>query len=107
MNYVRAYVETLQKKYHQNGKGSRLARFKERGVRNAWKNAQEEQRWDEAIQHGLKLLGVNPWDLATLSGLAAAAKKCGHAECEMYYLRCALRANPDDPETNRLCACGE
>jgi tetratricopeptide (TPR) repeat protein len=104
VNYVRAYVETLQKKYHDNGKGSTLAQFKERGLRNALKTALEQQHWEEAIQHGLKILCVNPWDVPTLTALVMAAKKLGYAECETYYLRCAIRANPDDPETNRLCA---
>ena len=89
VNYVRAYVETLQNKYHQNGKGSRLAQFKERGVRGALRNALEQQQWAEAIQHGLRLLRVNPWDVATIAALATAAKKRGYFECEMYYLRCA------------------
>jgi tetratricopeptide (TPR) repeat protein len=104
VNYVRAYIEMLQKKYDNRGKGSPLAPFKEWGVRNALKNAVEQGRWEEALQHGLKILRVNPWDVPTLTVLVTAAKKCGHGECETYYLRCALKAKPDDPETNRLCA---
>jgi tetratricopeptide (TPR) repeat protein len=102
--YLKAYVENLQKKYNNNKKGGPLAHFKERGSRSALKKALEQEQWHEAFPHGLKVLTVNPWDVPTLTGMALAAKKCGYWECEMIYLHCALVANPDDPETNRLCA---
>ena len=60
--YVRAYIENLQKKYGNNKKGSPLAQFKERGARSALKKALAQEQWDEVIQHGLKVLTVNPWD---------------------------------------------
>ena len=103
LEYVRTYVENLQKKYNNNRKGSPLAQFKERGARSALKKALAQQRWDDVIEHGLKVLTVNPWDVPTLTGMATASVKCGDWECELYYLRCALTANPKDPETNRIC----
>ena len=103
LEYVRTYVENLQKKYNNNRKGSPLAQFKERGSRSALKKALAQQQWDEVIEHGLKVLTVNPWDIHTLIGMATASAKCGDWECELYYLRCALAANPKDPETNRIC----
>ncbi len=102
--YVKAYVENLQKKYNNNKKGGPLAQFKERGARGALKKALDQEQWGEVFAHGLKVLTVNPWDVPALTGMALAAKKCGYWECEMYYLHCALVANPKDPETNRLCA---
>ena len=60
--YVRAYIENLQKKYGNNKKGGPLAQFKERGARSALKKALAQEQWDEVIQHGLKVLTVNPWD---------------------------------------------
>src|SRR5664279_2218364 len=60
--YVRAYIESLQKKYGNNRKGSPLAQFKERGARGALKKALGQEQWDEVIQQGLKVLAVNPWD---------------------------------------------
>ena len=103
-NYARAYVENLQKKYNNNKKGGSLAHFKERGARSALKKALDQGQWSEVFQHGLKVLTVNPWDVPALTGLALASKKSGYWECEMYYLHCALVANPKDPDTNRLCA---
>src|SRR5664280_103412 len=101
-NYVRTFIENLQKKYGNNKKGSPLAQFKERGSRSALKKALAQEEWDEAIKHGLKVLTVNPWDVTALTGMAAAAAKSGDRDCELYYLRCALSANAKDPEANRL-----
>jgi tetratricopeptide (TPR) repeat protein len=102
--FLRAYWENLQKKYNNNKKGGRLANFQERGARSALKKALDQEQWNEVFVQGLKVLAVNPWDVPTLTGMARASKKRGYWECEMYYLHCALVANADDPETNRLCA---
>ena len=104
INYVRAYVENLQKKYNNNKKGAPLAQFKERGSRSALKKALAQEEWDEAIKHGLKVLTVNPWDAQALTGMATAAVKSGDRDCELFYLKCALTANPKDPVTNRFYA---
>jgi tetratricopeptide (TPR) repeat protein len=102
--YVRAYIENLQKKYGNNKKGSPLAQFKERGARAALKKAISQGQWDEAIEHGLKVLVVNPWDAPTLTGMASAAGKSGDRDCELYYLQSALVGSPKDPSCNRLFA---
>jgi lipopolysaccharide biosynthesis regulator YciM len=102
--FVKAYVENLHKKYNNNRTGATLANFKERGARNAVKKALTNEQWDEVIKNGLKVLAVNPWDIHTLTAMAHAAKKSGDFECEMYYLKTALTANPKDPTVNRLCA---
>jgi tetratricopeptide (TPR) repeat protein len=102
--YVQGYIEALQKKYKNNRKGSPLAQFKERGSRSALKKALAEEKWDDVIAHGVKILAVNPWDVPTLSAMSTAASKSGDLECELYYLKSALMGNPKDPEINRLCA---
>ena len=102
--YVRAYIENLHKKYKNNKKGSPLAQFKERGSRSALKKALAQGLWGEAIQHGLKVLAVNPWDVPTLHGMAAAADKSGDRDCELFYLQAALMGAPKDPTCNRLFA---
>jgi tetratricopeptide (TPR) repeat protein len=102
--YIRCYIENLQKKYGNNRKGSSLAQFKERSSRSAQKKALAAEDWEESIQYGLKVLTVNPWDIPALLGLATAADKMGFRECELFYLRSALAANPKDPTVNRLCA---
>ncbi len=102
--YVRAYLDCLQKKFGNNKKGSSLAQFKERGARAALKKALAQEQWDEAIQHGLKVLTVNPWDTATLLGMASAANKSGDFDCEICYLMSALAGAPKDPVCNRRFA---
>ena len=102
--YVRTYIENLQKKYGNNRKGSSLAQFKERSSRAAQKKAVAAEDWYESIKQGLKVLTVNPWDVPALTSMATAAGKLGQRECALFYLRCALAANPKDPAVNRLCA---
>ena len=104
LEYVRGYVENLQKKYGNNRKGGWGSQFKERGSRNALKKALAQEHWDEVIEHGLKVLAVNPWDVPTLTGMATAAVKSGDRECQLFYLKCAQVASPKDPVINRLCA---
>ncbi len=104
IEYVKAYIENLQKKYNHNRTGATLAHFQKRGARKAVKKALADQNWDEVIKNGLKVLTVNPWDMHALTAMAQAARKSGDFECEMYYLKTALTANPKDPTVNRLCA---
>jgi tetratricopeptide (TPR) repeat protein len=102
INYVRTYIENLQKKYNNNRKGAPLAQFKERGSRGALKKALSQEQWDDVIKHGLKVLTVNPWDVAALTGMATAAAKSGDRDCELLYLKSAVMADPKNAETNRL-----
>ena len=102
--FVKAYMENLQKKYNHNRTGAALAQLKERGARSAVKKALANEQWDEVIKNGVKVLAVNPWDMHALTAMAQAARKSGDFECEMYYLKTALTANPKDPTVNRLCA---
>jgi tetratricopeptide (TPR) repeat protein len=102
--YVRAYIENLQKKYANNKKGAPLAQFKERGSRASVKKALGASQWDEVIQHGLKVLTVNPWDMLTLTSMATAAGKCGDKDCELFYLQSALMGAPKEASLNRLYA---
>jgi tetratricopeptide (TPR) repeat protein len=102
--YVKMFVESLQKKYGNNRKGSSLAQFKELGARGALKKAVAQEQWDEVIQQGMKVLAVNPWDKSSLLGMAKAANKSGDRDCELCYLEAALKGSPNDPTCNRLYA---
>ncbi len=102
--YVRNFVGNLQKKYHNNKTGSKLAQLKERGARSGLKKAVSNEKWDEAVPHGLKVLAVNPWDVATLRALATVAENTGHDEVELLYLKCALEMNSKDTNVNRQYA---
>jgi tetratricopeptide (TPR) repeat protein len=102
--YVQNYLGNLQKKYNNNKTGSKLSQFKERGARSAMKKALSHEQWDEVIKHGLKVLAVNPWDVTTLTSMATAAENMEDLEPELFYLKCALDANPKDASVNRQCA---
>ena len=103
--YVQNYVGNLQKKYGNNKTGGKLAQFKERGARSAVKKAISQGAWDDVIKHGLKVLAVNPWDVPTLTAMAAeSAYWVQDEEVELFYLKCALETNPKGAEVNRLCA---
>jgi tetratricopeptide (TPR) repeat protein len=102
--YIQAYLDNLQKKYGNNRKGSRLAKFKERGARSAQKKALAAEQWDEVIRQGLEILPINPWDTTTLVAMATAANKTGDRDCELVFIMGALKGTPKDPECNRLMA---
>jgi tetratricopeptide (TPR) repeat protein len=104
INYVRAYVENLQKKYGNNKKGSPFAQFQAFGTRGSLKKALAAEQWDDVIKHGLKILTFNPWDTGSLTGMASAAAKQNDRDCEMFYLKCAAASNPKDPIVCRLYA---
>jgi tetratricopeptide (TPR) repeat protein len=104
IEYVKAYLENLYKKYNNNHTGATLAQFKKRAERHAVQKALENQQWDEVIKHGVEVLKVNPWDSPALTAMATAAKKSGHLECELLYLKSALLGNPKDTSLNRLVA---
>ncbi|MGD0898306.1 MAG: tetratricopeptide repeat protein [Thermoguttaceae bacterium] len=106
--YVQNFVGNLQRKYGNNKKGGSLAQFKERGARSAVKKALGQSNWDEAIKNGVAILKINPWDVPTLTAMATASGSiaaegeggvyAGYADCELFYLKCAVEATPNDPE---------
>jgi tetratricopeptide (TPR) repeat protein len=102
--YVRGFIEGLERKYKNNRKGAAFARFHARGARTALKKAAVQGHWQEVLKNGLAVLKVNPWDAPTLRAMATASEHLGGRECQMYYLKCALVSNPNDPETNTQCA---
>jgi hypothetical protein len=115
--YVQAFVDALHKKFGSSKKIGPMTMFKERGARMALKKAMSERDWDEAIQNGLTVLTVNPWEVPTLTQMATA---CGnllaqkgdsafvtYGDCELFYLECAVDATPrdqPDPEVYRQLA---
>lgn len=103
--YVQSYVGNLQKKYKNNRKGANfIAQLAQRGAKSAARKAVGQEKWMDVIRNGLKVLTVNPWDVTTLTAMATAAEKMGDDEVELFYLKCALQANMNDPNVNRQCA---
>jgi thioredoxin-like negative regulator of GroEL len=106
--YLQNFISNLQRKYNNNKKGSTMAQFKERGARSAVKKALSQSDWDKVIKHGVAVLKVNPWDVSTLQAMASASAAiaaegeepthAGYGDCELFYLKCAAEAAPNDPE---------
>jgi tetratricopeptide (TPR) repeat protein len=106
--YLRCLLSALQKRY-VSVKKIPMAWTKARPERAALKKAIAQCNWDEALQQGIDVLLVNPWDAPTLTQMATA---CGgilkeegmtvavtYGDCELYYLKCAFdtfpRGKPD------------
>ena len=74
LEYLQSFMTNLHKKYGSVKKLGPMVQFKERGARAALKKAIAQCDWDEAIQQGITVLLVNPWDVPTLTAMATA---CG------------------------------
>jgi tetratricopeptide (TPR) repeat protein len=101
LTYVEPFLQNLQRKYHNNKKGAAFTGFASRG---AFKRALAKEDWREALKQGPLLLAANPWDVATLRGMAQACEALRFDEAELRYLKNALDANPRDIEVNKHCA---
>jgi tetratricopeptide (TPR) repeat protein len=102
--YVEALLGNLLAKYEGKKKKARV-----RSSRQAFKKAQSDKEWPNVITLGLDLLKENPWDVATLRGMAEACaalrtKDERFNEIELRYLKTALDGNPKDVGVNRHCA---
>jgi tetratricopeptide (TPR) repeat protein len=107
--FVQTFIGNLQKKYANNRKGSSFAQFKELGSRSAMKKAVAQKDWAEVVRNALPVLKVNPWDVPTLMAMANASENLAamipgeFLDCQLFYLKTALEANPKDVEVNRAC----
>ena len=101
LEYVEAMFENLQRKYKNNKKGARIKGF---GGRGSFKKAVAAEDWDDVFRLGMDLIKVNPWDVATLRGLANACKANHFNEVELRYLKNALDFNAKDIDVNKHCA---
>lgn len=111
--YLQSFMANLHKKYGSVKKLGPMVQFKERGARAALKKAIAQSDWDEAIQQGISILLVNPWDAPTLTAMATAC--CGimtqegvsaavtYGDCELYYLKCAFDTFPKDKPDAEVC----
>ena len=98
--YLEAFFDNLQRKYKNNKRGSLLS-F---GGKGTFKKALAKQDWPEVLRLGAAVLKSNPWDIATLRGMAQACESLDYNEPELRYLKTALAANPKDVDVNRHCA---
>jgi len=113
LEYLQSFMTNLHKKYGSVKKLGPMVQFKERGARAAMKKAIAQSDWDEAIQQGIAVLLVNPWDAPTLTAMATA---CGgimnqegasaavtYGDCELYYLKCAFDTFSKDKPDAEVC----
>jgi tetratricopeptide (TPR) repeat protein len=102
--FLQHFFANLQKKYKDNKAGARFASLKISSRRSTLTKAAAKAQWSEALQSGCAALALNPWDIPTLLAMAQVCKELGVDECQLYYLRRALDANPKDIATNRQAA---
>jgi len=104
--YVTAFLDNLQKKYNNKGKGGNFAAFQGMGARAKLKKSIAKAEYDKAIRAGVDLLRLNPWDIPALMQIAEASAGLGCYETQLVYLNLAQKSAPDqgDPEIARACA---
>lgn len=102
--YAQSYLANLKLKYSNNKKGSNLFAIQGIGPKGMVKKASIQKDWAGVIKHGLDVLKLNPWHVATLTAMAHACEGLGCLQTQLVYLKMALEPNPKDPEINRLCA---
>ncbi|HEX3998476.1 MAG TPA: tetratricopeptide repeat protein [Pirellulales bacterium] len=104
--YVQAFLDNLQKKYNNKGKGGNFAGFKGMGSRATLKKSIAKGEFEKGIRAGLELLKINPWDIPALMQMAEASAGLGCYEAQLMYLNLAQKSAPDqgDVEIARACA---
>ncbi len=99
LKYVEALFDNLNALFE-----GRKKKAKVRENRAPFKKALAEQEWKTVLKLGPTLLKDNPWDAATLRGMAEACAALHFNEVELRYLKNALEGNPKDVDINRHCA---
>jgi tetratricopeptide (TPR) repeat protein len=104
--YVQAFLDNLQKKYNNKGKGSNFAAFQGMGSKAKLKKSLAKGEFGTAIRAGLELLKLNPWDIPVLIQMATASAGLGCFETQLIYLNLAQKSasDPGDVEIARVCA---
>lgn len=102
--YTKQFLVTQCKKYKDNKKGAGFtAGPKIAAYKGSLKKATYSKDWKQAIETGLEILKLNPWDVSTLSVMADACDGLKYEDAELQYLKQALDVDPKDAEVNRKC----
>jgi tetratricopeptide (TPR) repeat protein len=106
VEYIKAFIENLQRKYNNNKKGNNPLGLKGMGSRSTLKKALAKEDWNTGIKAGLELLQINPWDIEALRKIAKASAGLGCYDAQLNYLKMALdsHTDPGDVEINRECS---
>jgi tetratricopeptide (TPR) repeat protein len=100
--YVKAFLDNLSKKYGNNKKGAKLAGLTTVGSKASLKTAVARKKWDDVVKIGLEILKSNPWDTGVLADVGRAVGEMDYDEGEVEFLKQAIDADSEDPETNRM-----
>ncbi len=99
--YLQSFVTNLHKKYGNNKKGAKLAGLKTKSLRSKFNRAAAKGEWEPAMQASCAAIALNPWDITMLLAVSAACDQLRARECQLYYLRLALDADPKSLAVNR------
>ena len=113
LEYLQSFMQNLHKKHGSVKKLGPMVQFKERRARAALKKAVTQSDWDEALQQGISVLLVNPWDVPTLTAMATAfggimnqegaSAAVTFGDCELYFLKCAFDTFPKEKPDAEVC----
>ncbi len=104
LDYQRAFLSNLHKKYKNNKKGASFAGFKGGSHKSALKKALAEKNYPAAVKAALELLKINPWDDEVLLQISTAVGEMQYYDTQLGYLKAAMDAAPKDAEVARACA---
>ncbi len=104
--YLQHLRANLAKK-HGDAKKSSLFGGMNRKLKSARSNlakAADKGEWETAFASGCEALDQGPNDISILIDLASAAQTIGAGDCQLYYLKWALDADPKHEQANRVAA---
>ncbi|MGC4007361.1 MAG: hypothetical protein QM811_31250 [Pirellulales bacterium] len=104
LDYQRAFLSNLHKKYKNNKKGASFSGFKGGSNKSAMKKGIAEKDWTTAIKNGLELLRINPWETDVLLQMAQIVGEMQYYDAQLGWLKAALDASPKDYNVLRGCA---
>jgi len=104
LDYQRAFLQNLYKKYKNNKKGASFGGLQGGNHKSTLKKSLASKDWKTALDSGLELLRINPWDTGVLVQIAQAAGELQCYDVQLGYLKAALDSAPKDVEVCRSCA---
>ncbi|MDX1964854.1 MAG: hypothetical protein SFX18_17020 [Pirellulales bacterium] len=104
LEYLRAYLQNLYKKYKNNRKGASFGGFQGGSHKANLKKALSAKDWKGALDNGLEVLRINPWDAQILLQIAQAVGELQCYDAQLGYLKAAFDAAPKDAEVAKACA---
>ncbi|QDU56244.1 tetratricopeptide repeat protein [Aeoliella mucimassa] len=104
--YLQHLRSNLAKKHGEAKKSSLFGGLNRKlsSSRSALVKAKTKGEWEAAFTAGCEALDHGPNDPATLIELADAVHTLGSSECQLFYLKWALDANPKHEQANRDAA---